>query len=342
MNRKSWKAPTEDSLKEAYANRGKYPDKEGNRKYIFNEEGDKKIWKVLDKSHKIRLLPMHPDDNINFYGMLVHIHTNVGINGDQFLCLKRMKSENCPICEQQISLWDTEPEMAKTLYPQARYLLWIVDLSQPLNKQIAQIWSCPRTAMDDILGISYKKSTDEILNLADIDDGIVIYFDREKTQGTTFSKYKNFQLDNKVTPVKDDWLIDIVPLSTLLEYATYTDIKNTFLGINNDESKKETVPIAETTSKIEPVKEEVKLEEVKLEESTLTLDEMSREGLEELAQRVLAHDFEEDEIAEMGIKKLRRLVNEAMNKDLKKDLVTDEEEDPKEALKRKLRERVNS
>ena len=344
MDKAKWKSPSKDSLKDAYNNRGKYPD-QNNRRYIFTSSGNEKVWKVTDKSHKVRLLPVHPVDNINFYGMTVHVHTNVGVNGDQFLCLKRMKNTNCPICEQQTALWDTEPDMAKELYPQTRYLVWVVDLSVTQDKQVAEIWSCPRTAMDDILGVSYKKSTDEILNLADIDDGIAIYFDREKTQGTNFSKYKNFQLDDSSTPAKDEWLEGILSFAEILDYATYDEIKNAFLGISNEEStsKKEVSTSVETTTKTETAPD-VKPETTP--ETTMTnsnsIDDMSREQLEALASEVLSEDFEENEIADMGTKKLRRLVKEAVDKTVGTSKKETAVEDPKEALKRKLRERVNS
>ena len=341
MDKAKWKSPSKDSLKDAYNNRGKYPD-QNNRRYIFTSSGNEKVWKVTDKSHKVRLLPVHPVDNINFYGMTVHVHTNVGVNGDQFLCLKRMKNTNCPICEQQTALWDTEPDMAKELYPQTRYLVWVVDLSVTQDKQVAEIWSCPRTAMDDILGVSYKKSTDEILNLADIDDGIAIYFDREKTQGTNFSKYKNFQLDDSSTPAKDEWLEGILSFAEILDYATYDEIKNAFLGISNEESipKKEVSPSGETTTKTETapvVKPETTPETI----TTNSIDDMSREQLEALASEALSEDFEESEIADMGTKKLRRLVKEAIEKEFGTSKEETVVEDPKEALKRKLRERVN-
>ena len=345
MERSKWKSATKDSLKTAYENRGKYVDG-NNRRYIFNSVGAEKLWKVLDKSHKIRLLPVHPSDNINFYGMTVHIHTNVGVNQDQFLCLKRMKNTNCPICEQQTSLWDTEPDMAKDLYPQTRYLVWMVDLSQTPDKQVAQIWSCPRTAMDDILAVSYKKSTDEILNLADIDDGIAIYFDREKTPGTNFSKYKNFQLDDNTTPAKDEWLEEVCSFEELLDYATYEEINNAFLGISNEDSPKESVsPLGETVKT--EVKKEVVEESAKEEVETtfISIDDMDREQLEALALSILSEDYEETEIADMGTKKLRRLVKEGALTTSKKEetpSVEDPVEDPKEALKKKLRERVSN
>ena len=346
MDRKAWKAPAKENLKEAYDNRGKYPD-QNNRKYIFTALGNEKLWKVADKSHKVRLLPVHPIDNINFYGLTVHVHTNVGVNGDQYLCLKRMKNIACPICEQQISLWDAEPEMAKELYPQTRYLVWMVDLSLSKDKQVAQIWSCPRTAMDDVLGVSYKKATDEILNLANIDDGIAIYFDREKTPNTTFSKYKNFQLDDSPTQAKDEWLEGIVSFSDIIEYATYDEIKNVFLGLSNEDvsPKKDVSPSVETTTRSETTQKEVKQEIVnnKTDEMPITnsIDDMDRTQLEEFALIVLADDYEDSEIKDMGTKKLRRLAKEAPAKKVDK-IEEGTPEDPKEALKRKLRERVNS
>ena len=346
MDRKSWKVPAKEDLRKAYNNRGQYSD-QNNRKYIFTALGNEKVWKVSDKSHKVRLLPVHPVDNINFYGLTVHVHTNVGVNGDQYLCLKRMKNIACPICEQQISLWDAEPEMAKELYPQTRYLVWMVDLSLSKDKQVAQIWSCPRTAMDDVLGVSYKKATDEILNLANIDDGIAIYFDREKTPNTTFSKYKNFQLDGSPTQAKDEWLEGIVSFSDIIEYATYDEIKNVFLGLSNEDvsPKKDVSPSVETTARSETVltpKEEIK-EEVSVGTSnTTSIDDMSRDELEALAITVLSEDFEESEIGEMGTKKLRRLIKEAVDKTAGTVKEETPVEDPKEALKKKLRERVNS
>src|SRR3990167_11127618 len=142
--------------------------------------------------------------------------------------------------------------MAKDLYPQTRYLVWVVDLSLPVDKQEALIWSCPRTAMDDILGVSYKKATDEILNIANIDDGIAIYFDREKKPNTTFSVYKNFQLDDSPTVAKDKWLEGILPFTEVIEYASYEEIKNVFLGLGVEVSpKKDVSSVVETATRSE-------------------------------------------------------------------------------------------
>ncbi len=338
MDKNKWKAPSSDALKTAYQNRGKYPES-NSRRYIFTPTGDALLWKVMDKSHKVRLLPVHPDDNINFYGMTVHIHTNVGVNGDQYLCPKRMLNKPCPICEQQASLWDTEPDMAKDLYPQSRYLVWMVDLSVEPNKQRTQVWSCPRTAMDDILGVSYKKATDEIVNLANLEEGYTLYFDREKTPGTTFSKYKNFQLDDKTSPVKEEWVDGIKSFSEIIEYASYDEIKNAFLGLDSSVSEKEEVRVSPN------VKTEIVTVKETTEKTTFdspSIDEMDRIQLEALGTEVLSGDYEESEIEEMGTKKLRRLVKEAVeSKTSSPSEIKEETIDPREALKQKLRDRVN-
>ncbi len=348
MDKNKWKSPSSDALKTAYQNRGKYPDS-NNRKYIFTPTGDALLWKVTDKSHKIRLLPVHPDDNINFYGMTVHIHTNVGVNGDQYLCPKKMLNKPCPICEQQAQLWETEPDMAKDLYPQSRYLVWVVDLSVEPNKQRTQVWSCPRTAMDDILGVSYKKATDEIINLANLEEGYALYFDREKKGNTTFSIYKNFQLDEKATPAKEEWVNEIKSFSEVIEYASYDEIKNAFLGLGDSvPEKREVLTNVETTVKIETIEETTE----KSTDSTTSIDDMDRDQLEALAITVLSEDYEESEIEEMGTKKLRRLVKEVVESKVGSSVDSSVREnvgigpeggravDPREALKQKLRDRI--
>lgn len=347
MDRKKWQTstPTPEALRKGYDNRGKYPDND-NRKYIFNAIGSKKVWKVTDKSHKIRLLPSYPNDNINFYGMIVYIHTNVGVNNNQYLCLKKMKNQKCPICEQQVVLWDTEPEMAKDLYPQTRYLVWVIDLSIEKEKQNSLIWSCPKTAMDDILGISYKKSTDEILNLSNVDDGIAIYFDREKKGQTSFSQYKNFQLDDKVTVVKDEWLEAICSFEEVLHYATYDEIQSDFLG--TEISQKEVVSAVVEIPKID---ETVQTEVVSTAEN-LSVDDMDRDQLEELAKEVLSNDYDDNEIEDMGTKKLKRLLKEVAKVEVEENIETvitpepskkvevSKEESAREVLRKKLQERI--
>ena len=180
------------------------------------------------------------------------------------------------------------------------------------------------------------------MNLADIDDGIAIYFDREKTQGTTFSKYKNFQLDDSPTVAKDAWVNGIVSFEEVLSYATYTEIKNDFLGTDDVDAEVPTKvgvsPNVETTQSSETVDETEITKELA---SNTDIDAMDRDELEALASLALVEDFEESEIEEMGTKKLRRLVKEAVeNKVASPAVVKEETTDPREILKQKLRERV--
>ena len=342
MDRKKWAGPSQDSLKKAYNDRGKFPDAVA-FKDIFTKEGAKLLWKGEDRSHKIRLLPSHPNDNILGYGLIIHQHEQVGANHDKYLCLKRMSNMNCPICEQQAELWESSPEMAKELYPKMRYLVWMIDLTLPADKQVPKIWSCPKTAMDDMLGISYKKSTDEILNLANIDQGIPIYFDRQKVKGAKFSQYKNFQLDDNASEVKDEWLDAILQFIDCIMFESYETIKNAFFGTNS-----------ETKQEVPTLREAIDVPPFDVEQSVVTnsdtaIDDMDREELESIAGIYLSVEFEIAEIADMGTKKLKRLVKEAMEKKLdnkESDEIEIEEEtepvDPIASLKNRLKERTGA
>ena len=344
MDRKKWGRSSKDGLKKAYTDRGKYPEGSG-YKDIFTEGGLKLVWKVEDKSHKVRLLPTYPSDNINAYGLTIHVHNQVGANADKYLCPKRMMKLNCPICEHQAEMWDSDPEMAKGLYPQMRYLVWVVDLSIPKDKQVTKLWSCPKGAMDDILGISYKKSTDEIIDLSHVDTGIAVYFDREKVQGSTFSKYKNFQLDDESMVAKDEWLDVIVPFQDIILIESYDTIKNAFFGTDNvsPETTKETVEKEETRNiEKEPA-------DLSPKDTEVDVENMDRDTLESFANELLSNEYEESEISDMGSKKLKRLVKEILQKSREGELNTkkaeekvEEELSPIEALKKKLRENIKS
>ena len=119
------------------------------------------------------------------------------------------------------------------------------------------------------------------------------------------------------------------------------------LGLGGEvSSKKDVSPSVETATRSETVVEEKETEVVADAKETSSVDDMDRDQLEALAVTILSEDFEESEIEEMGTKKLKRLVKEAVTTKVGvNQTVTIGEptpEDPKEVLKRKLRERVNS
>ncbi len=344
MDRTKWGGPSKESLKQAYENRGKY-EKNSTFVDIYTEVGQKLVWKPENKAHKVRLLPSLPSDGVMAYGMTIHQHLQVGANNDKYLCLKRMSRLNCPICEEQAEIWDADPELAKSLYPQMRYLVWMVDLDQPKDKQKVQLWNCPKGVMDDILGVSYKRSNDEVLNIAHPDTGYVLFFDKEAVDKTTFAKYKNFQLDDEPTSVKDELLEQIISYQDIIKLESYETVKSAFFGTGTTLNETENADKEEQAEQtVEPKNDGVDKDESAVEKP-IDDDGMDRDQLEILANEVLVDDYEVSEIADMGTKKLKRLVKEAIEKkSTSKDAVEKpyqpEPEDPREALKRKLRERV--
>src|SRR3990167_5571610 len=137
----NWKKATKDELKTKYDNRGKYGGDSDRKSYI---DTSVPMFVPEEGENCVRILPLHPNEmDTKHYGLDVHFHRNVGVNEDYYLCLKRMKKSNCPICDHQKSLWNDDPEMAKELYPDQRCLVWVVDRKD----DEAKLWSAPKTAM---------------------------------------------------------------------------------------------------------------------------------------------------------------------------------------------------
>lgn len=232
---KTWKKTNKEELKTRYENRGKFGGDSDRKGYI--DQSNLTMFVPEEGENRVRILPLHPDEkDTKHYGLDVHFHRNVGVDENYYLCLKRMKKGNCYICEHQKTLWNEEPEMAKELYPDQRCLVWIIDRN---DDDKVKLWSAPKTAMDDIVGVSYKKKTGEILDISDSEEGYDVFFDRAGLGRNT--KYKNYQLDDETNTVDDKLVNEIYPFTKVLIWPTYEEVKNTFIGTNtkisvNDEN----------------------------------------------------------------------------------------------------------
>src|SRR3990167_4543631 len=94
--------------------------------------------------------------------------------------------------------------------------------------------------MDDILGISYKKKTGEIIDISDPDEGYNLFFDRIGLGRNT--KYKNYQLDDETNVVDVGLIEKISPFRDVLIWATYEEVKAAFTGMVIDETVVDETP----------------------------------------------------------------------------------------------------
>lgn len=189
-----------------------------------------------DGENKIRFVRPLEFEELNYYGLEVHFHREVGPNKDYFLCMNRMAKKKCYICEQQTSdLWDMNRDLAKSLYPDVRFLFWILDLNSDEPEKLL-LWSCPKTLAENIMAQSHRKSSDTYIDISHPTTGIPIFFDRAGKGLQT--KYTGIQLDDKPTTLPDEILEDMVELSDVLIVPTYEEIKASYEGTeipDNDE-----------------------------------------------------------------------------------------------------------
>lgn len=189
--------------------------------------------------NKVRIVQPLEVDELGYYGLDVYFHRGVGPAKGDYLCLKRMFGKSCYECDQQTSeLWDNNPDLAKTYYPDHRILLWVVDLKAKKgdeNYMKVLLWSCPKSLARDILGQSHKMETDVYVDVSHPHTGVGVFFKREG-QGMR-TKYTNVQLSDKALPLPDAILDQMKEFIDILVVPTYEDVKK----VDSDEY--EEVPI---------------------------------------------------------------------------------------------------
>ena len=301
MAKKGWskKGVSQDQLKKKDEQKGRSGGGQKFKPYIDPEID---MFVPHQGANKIRIIQPLELDEIGYYGLEVHFHRKVGPMEDHYHCNKRMFSKKCPICEKQTGeLWDTDYEYAKSLYPDTRYLFWVLDLSKHnTNKEKVFLWSCPRTLQEAILGQSHRKSADVYLDVSHPEEGRAIYFDREGTGIGT--KYVNIQLEDESDELDESLIDQMKEFMDCLILCTYDEVKAADEGeVYEPEAEEE-----EASEEQEPEEEEQEPEEVDEEEASGDEDEPSEEWdgkVPEDCKDCFQKEFDEyEECAECSVK----------------------------------------
>lgn len=174
-------------------------------------------------------------DGADHYGLDVYIHYGVGADDQQYLCLQKMKNEDCPICEEKKKAEAAgDSEYAKELSATKRVAVWLIDRAQEDVGPL--IWLMPWTIDRDFANLCMDKKSGEILLIDDPDDGYDVSFSREGSGVKT--KYVGVAIDRKKSPLADDdedlddWLDKVVdrPLPDCLHFFDYNHIHGIFAG----------------------------------------------------------------------------------------------------------------
>lgn len=194
------------------------------------------------KGNIIRALPPTWDD-AEHYGYDAYIHFGVGGENSAYLCLKKMKNERCPICEElaRAQKEKMSEEYIKSLDATKRVLMYIIDRKNEDDGPL--LWSAAWTLDKDIAKRSKDKRTGKYRELDNIDKGYDIIIDRE---GAGLKTKYSVEIDSEPSVLGDnseEWLDFITnnPIPDILVYFDYDHIKEAFEagGVSNTPIKKD-------------------------------------------------------------------------------------------------------
>ena len=211
------------------------------------------MFKPKEGENNIRILPVtwDPHDGPGAKGfewrdnwaIEVFIHRDVGPDKQTYLCLAKMKGEDCPLCDARGEIDDEE--LSKKLKAKPQLCAYIIDRAD--EKAGPLIWRVPASVEKEIQLRSKVKGTGEILPVDHPDRGYDITFRRKGTGLNT--DYAGVDIDRDDSPLSekdaryDDWL-DFVqehPLPDQLIYfdADYLDKQFRAKGSRREEKPKD-------------------------------------------------------------------------------------------------------
>lgn len=289
-------------------------------------KGEFKTLVLKDGIHNLRFLPPTWKDATH-YGYEVWLHREIGADKNIYLCLEKMKGENCPICEERVEAEkDGDIEYVKKLRPQRRVLIWVIDRKE--ENEGPKILSCPPTLDINFCKLSVDNKTNEVLWIDDPDEGYDVEFERIPPKGKDgFPSYTGEKIDRHPCPLSSredkagEWLEYIVknPLPSVLIYYPYEHIKKIFS--RTSKKSDESSVVEEKQQEVISVKTEIK-EEAKKQSIILNLKtnhdvaKLSRTQLEEVAIEL---GFEKDEVGKAKDDELRQVVCTELNVEVVKE-----------------------
>lgn len=149
-------------------------------------------------TNKVRLLPA----NDEYWGIEVYIHwLDVDGNNRPYLCPKKMKGEDCPICDEaKKARADGDEKYEKQLRPSEKLLTWVIDRNN--EEDGPKLWDIPKMVEIDINGGAVDEDTNEPLPLDDPADGYDIRFTKEGKGLNT--RYHSVNIARRESPLHDD------------------------------------------------------------------------------------------------------------------------------------------
>jgi len=248
MAKRKWKKGlTSDSLKKKDEKKGDFYRSPGDR-VSYIQKGVIKIFVPKDGKNRVRVVQPLEIEELEFYGMEMHFHRSVGDEGEElhgdYLCNSRMKNilrdcyknidipNACYICQQQTGdLWDSNPTLAKSYYPDRRMWLLVQNLNADDPEEVC-LWSCPWTLHEEIVSRSNDEETMAYVDVSDPVKGVPVSFERSGKGKLT--KYTNVQIFSEPTKLSAKLLDELIEFKDAIVIPAYDQVKAAFLN-NIDE-----------------------------------------------------------------------------------------------------------
>lgn len=171
--------------------------KEGSKDYDSCFKAGLPTFKPKEGENVIRILPSGSDKDPD-WDFTLYSHYNVGADNGRYLCLAKMKDEDCPVCEAKMKA--TDEEEADALNVGKGCIVWIIDRDN--EKAGPQLWSMPFTKVrNEVYARSIDKKTKTPILVDDPEEGYDISFTRKGTGLTT--AYTGVEIDRDPSPLHD-------------------------------------------------------------------------------------------------------------------------------------------
>lgn len=167
----------------------------------------------------------------------IWVHRRVGMNEGSFLCLQRMYSEPCPICEQinhQLRAGATNEEInAQGLWARSRILVQCIDRH---NEEAGiQIWDVSQYQIDEaIRSLSFDEHGQPI-DVTHYQVGYDLLYDYEKRGD--FPMPKNLQLSRDHNPIAVEWYAEVFDFDDdVLLKPSYDEVYDAYYGPQTEDA----------------------------------------------------------------------------------------------------------
>lgn len=187
---------------------------------IFQQGFD--TFRPKEGENVLRILPPTWDDH-EHYGYDIWVHSRIGSDNSDYLCLRKMNKGHCPICDAyEESKKAGETDEAKALQPNRKTVMWVIDRDAEGKELSPLLWSISWMADRDISSLCQDKRKGKVLLIDHPDDGYDVIIKRHgqglKTRYTYSIDRDPSEID-KDTRAQDD----------VLDYITENPIPSVLL-----------------------------------------------------------------------------------------------------------------